>query len=125
MSHHTGTTGNVEIGTAIAGIKSWTIDYIMDELEVTDFGCSGVAEYLPGVTRWSGTFEGYKDGVPLTQACSTVSCVLSLQETSTPTQYWGGATAYITGVHATTSFDGIVSYSYDFRGSGAIIKPTT
>lgn len=118
MAHLSGKNGYVDTGSAVAGIKSWSIDYTSDAIETTDFADAGVRSYIIGCSGWSGSFEGYKDGVPQTLAGSSVT--LGLYEDAT--YLWTG-TAYITGVHATNSFDGVTSYSYDFQGTGALTVP--
>lgn len=122
MTKVSGKYGFVGASTAIAGITQFSLDYTVDMLETTDFSASGVASYIPGPTRWSGSFSGYKDGVP--QSLGTVNTVaLVLSETSASTTAWQG-TAYISGAHPNTNFDGIVSYAYDFQGNGALTVPT-
>ena len=129
MTKIAGTTGYVGASLAIAGINQWSLDYTIDMLETTDFSASGVASYIPGVCRWSGTFSGYKDGAP--QSLGTASSVnLWLMESatgavaSTETKVWKG-TAYIGGIHPTTNFDGVVSYAYDFQGTASLTIPTS
>jgi hypothetical protein len=123
MAKVSGRFGYVGASTSIAGINQWSLDYTVDMLETTDFSASGVAAYLPGVSRWSGSFSGYKDGTPVALASSAV-VNLCLSPTSGSTGAYHG-TAYISGVHPTTNFDGIVGYSYDFQGDGACSVPTT
>jgi len=115
MAHLSGKDGSVDTGSAVSGIKSWTLDYTTDALETTDFADAGVKSYIVGGSGWSGSFEGYKEGAPQTEG-SSVS--LQLNEYSTTT-YWSG-TALITGTHVTTSHDGVVSVSYNFQGTGAL-----
>ena len=122
MAHYSGKAGEVDNGAGVTGIKSWSLDYTIDPLDSTDFADVGVRTFLMGCSQWSGTFEGYKDGAPL--ALAGASITLTLKETQTGTQVWTG-TAFITGIHPITSFDGIVSYSYDFQGTGALTVPTT
>lgn len=107
---------DVEAIAEVDGIKSWTLDYTADALETTDFGDAGVKTYIISGTGWSGTFEGYKDGTPLSIGSSVI---LALGEGLTPGQQWIGD-AFITGVSASVSHDGVVSYSYTFQGSGAL-----
>ena len=114
----TGTAGDVVI---IAGIKSWSLDYVSDALETTDFAASGVREYVIGCTGWSGSFEGHKDGAPKSLAAWTV---LELRESTDSTQKWSGAIV-VTGIHSSVAFDGTVDYSYDFQGSGALTAATS
>ena len=115
MAHLAGKSGYVDTGSAVAGIKSWTLDYTSDALEATDFADTGVKSYIIGGSGWSGNFEGYKEGAP--QALAGASVTLTLHESATA--YWSGS-AFLTGVHPSTSHDGIVSVSYDFQGTGAL-----
>jgi predicted secreted protein len=118
MSHVAGKNGYVDTGSTVAGIKSWTLDYNSDALETTDFADAGVKSYIIGGSGWSGTFEGYKDGAP--QGLAGAAVTLSLYEDNT--YLWTGS-AYITGISANTSADGIVSYSYTFQGTGSLTTP--
>ena len=121
MAKLAGKAGEVDTGSSVTGIKSWTIDYVVGTLETTDFSVSGVKAFIVGGSGWSGTFEGFKDGTP--QGLAGASISLSLKESQTATQKWTGS-AFITGVHATTASDGIVSYSYDFQGTSTLTVPT-
>jgi len=114
-----GKAGQVDAASEVLGIKSWTLDYTVDTLDSTDFDDAGVKAYIVGCSGWSGSFEGYKEGgvTPLTLAGAAVN--LALKESQTDTQKWTGS-AYITGIHVNTSHDGIVTYSYDFQGTGAM-----
>ena len=118
MAHTAGTGGYVDTGSAVSGIKSWTLDYNSDVLETTDFADAGVKSYIIGGSGWSGSFEGYKDGAP--QALAGAAVTLSLYEDAT--YLWTGS-AFITGISASTSADGIVSYSYTFQGTGSLTTP--
>ncbi len=102
------------------GIKSWTLDYTADPLETTDFADSGVKSYIIGGSGWSGSFEGYKDGVPISIGSEVY---LVVGESSTASNNWIGK-AIITGAHPATSADGVVTYSYDFQGTGALEVPS-
>jgi len=102
------------------GIKSWTLDYTTSTLDTTDFADSGVRSLLPGISQWSGSFEGYKDGVPLSIGSEVY---LLFGESNTAYQGWMGK-AVITGAHPNVSYDGLVTYSYDFDGTGALEAPS-
>jgi len=123
MSHIAGKGGYVIVAstTAVAGIRSWTLDLTYDMLETTDFGSSGDKEYIAGLRGWSGTFEGFKDGVPLTTG-ATVS--LALYESSAGGQVWSGQ-AFLNGIHPNVAVDGIVTYAYDYTGTGSISLATS
>jgi len=103
------------------GIKSWTITYETDALDLTSFVHAGVSSFLPGISRWSGSFEGYKTGVPLGIGSEVY---LVLGETSTGSRCWIGK-AIITNAVPTTDHNGVVSYSYSFQGTGALEEPST
>ena len=119
MPHVSGKDGLVLIGTASStGIKAWSLDFTRVMLESTDFADVGVKAYVLAGSGWAGSFDGYKDGVPLTMGTTVVT--LTLNESATGT--WTGQ-AWITGVHPNVSFDGIVTYSYDFQGTGALAVP--
>ncbi len=112
---------HVMAAKVIAGIKSWTLDYELDALEGTGFDSNGEKEYIIGASGWKGTFEGFKDGVPLTMGSKVH---LQLGESATLTQGFLG-TVIVTGLHPVTAQDGLVTYSYDYQGSHAIAVPTT
>jgi predicted secreted protein len=105
----------------IAGIKSWTLDYNSDALETTDFAQAGVKSYIIGGSGWSGSFEGFKDGAPL-----SIGEMYGFEaaESATATQMWGGD-IFITGVSASVSHDGIDTYSYTFQGTGELRTAST
>ena len=107
---------DIRAAKEIAGIKSWTLDQSAEVADVTGFDSSGHREFTATIKSWSGSFEGYKDGAPLTIG-SLVG--LELRESQTATQQFRG-NAYITGLHGGTSVDGIVTYSYDFQGTDAL-----
>ena len=118
MAHRAGKAGQVDVGSEVTGVKSWSIDYTVDMLDTTDFGDSGVRSYVAGCSGWSGTFEGYKDGTP--EALTTGAAItLKLYETQEANEFWTGD-AYIMSVRVNTVFDGVVSYSYNFQGTGAL-----
>jgi len=125
MAHIAGKTGMVNIATVDeAGIRNWTLDYSVDMLETTDFAdgaaTNAAKTYIPGLSGWSGTFEGFKDGAP--EALGFASSVaLKLEEDAT--YFWTGS-AYITGIHPSVAVDGVVTYTYDFQGTGELTEPT-
>ena len=49
----------------ILGIKSWSLEYTVSMLNVTDFANIGVSAFIPGITEWHGSFDGIKEGVPM------------------------------------------------------------
>ena len=112
-----GKAGQVDAAAEVLGVKSWTLDYVADTLDVTDFDDAGVKAYVVAGSGWTGSFEGFKDTTPLPLAGAAVT--IKLYESQTANQFWTGS-AYITGIHVNTSHDGIVTYGYDFQGTGAL-----
>lgn len=113
--------GDVTIGDAsVAGIKSWKLDFTYDALEGTGFDSIGVKVYKSGLRGWSGSFEGYKDGVPLTIG---TEIALDLEESQTGGQLYTGQ-AIITGLHPSVSTDGLAVVSYDFQGTAGLVIAT-
>jgi len=125
-THVSGKGGAVYSTTAgataiqVSGIKSWSLDYVGEALETTDFGDSGHRTYIPGLDGWSGSFEGFKDGKPIALGHKTV---VKLYETTVTGQFWSGS-ALITGMHPTVDVDGIASMTYDFQGTAGLTIPT-
>lgn len=120
MAKVAGRSGFVGIGDSasrVLGINQWSIDYTVDMLETTDFSASGVASYIPGVSRWAGTFSGYKDGAP--QGLGVTNSVSIFLAESAATN-WSGL-AFISGIHPATNHDGVVSYAYDFQGTAGLV----
>ena len=112
---------DIRAAKLIAGINSWSLDYTSDAIESTDFGSAGVKAYIVGGSGWAGSFAGYKEGIPL--SIGEIYGV-SLAESSTATEMWLG-NAIITGVHPSVGHDGIVSYSYDYQGTGNLTVAST
>jgi len=123
MAHIAGRTGMVNISGDIAGCRSWSIDYMVDMLDTTDFAdgaaTNSARTFLPGLSQWSGSFEIVKDGAPMALGTSATPVTLKLEEATTT--FWQGS-AFITGIHATNSVDGLVMYTMDFQGTGELTE---
>lgn len=104
------------------GIKSWTLEYSRTMLNKTDFSDVGISAFIPGISEWHGTFEGLKSSAPMSVAGAEVYIVLG--ETSTGSQCWIGK-AILSNARPSTDHDGLVTYGYDFQGTGALQPPTT
>lgn len=115
---------DVSLLKLVDGIKSWTLDYTVDTLDTTDFVAGGTTPFsrtfLPGLSGWSGSFEGYKYETPLALGFAS-EVMLILGESKTTGQTWMGD-AIITGIHPSVAIDGVVTYSYDFQGSGELTE---
>jgi len=118
MARLKGCGGNVKIATvAIAGIRSWSLDYVMNIEDTTGFDSACHKAFTPTMDEWAGTFEGMKDGAPI--AIGT-EVALELEESATANQEWTGQ-AIITAIHPNTPVAGVVAYSYDFQGTGSLV----
>jgi len=107
---------DVQALAIVDGVKSWSLDSTTDALEVTDFADGGTRAYIAGCSGWTGSFEGSKDGAPLSIGSEVR---VALAESTTSGQCWLGL-AILTGLHPSASFDGVVTYSYDFQGTEAL-----
>jgi len=122
MARLVGYGGEVTVATVpVTGIKSWKLDYTFDTLEGTGFDSGGAKVYTPGLKGWNGSFEGYKDGAPLTIG---TEIALVLKESATGTQKYNGQ-AIVTGLHPSVGVDGLAVMSYDFQGTAGLTVPTT
>jgi hypothetical protein len=119
LANATFSIDDVEAVAEIDGIKSWTLDYTAELLETTDFADDGLKSFMVGSTAWQGSFEGYKDGVPLAIGSEVI---LVFGESATAYNNWIGK-AVVTGAHPNVSIDGLVTYSYDYFGTGALQVP--
>ena len=106
----------IRVGTSVAGIRSWSLDYIANVVDSTSFQDGQAKVFTVTQMEWSGSFDGFKDGAPLTIG-EVVH--LELRESSTSTQQWRGS-AIITAARPSESVDGLVMYSYDFQGIHAL-----
>lgn len=111
---------DVEALTEVDGIKSWTLSYNVAEHNTTDFASAGTSEFIPGVSEWSGSFEGYKDGAPLSIGTEVY---LLLGESNTDGQGFVGK-AIITNCESNSSPDAVNAMSYTFRGTGILSLAT-
>ena len=121
MGQISGKAGEVLVAAAtVNGIKSWTVDYVVDALDTTDFADSGKRTFIAGLSGWSGSFEGFKDGAP---TAIGAEIALILEESTDATQKYTGQ-AILTGSHPVVSVDGIVGMAYDFQGTSTLTVPT-
>ncbi len=110
----------------IDGMKSWTLSASVDMLDTTTFdegkATNSPRQFVPGLSQWSGTFEGFKDGVPPMLGYGS-SIVLALSESLTAGQSWLGD-AFITDISPTIAVDGSVDYTFSFQGTGNLTVAT-
>lgn len=128
MATHKGAEGTVKIGSnSLAEITSWSISETADTLEDTSMGDSA-RTYLSSLTSWDGSADVFWDETDTTgQGAATVGATLTLnvypEGDATGDTYYTGS-AIVTGVSRTASFDGMITASITFRGTGALTETT-
>jgi len=122
MAELSGKGGDVTMSCGDVSVHSWTLSYVGDALETTDFDdSSGGRSYIPGLTSWSGSYDCYYDATNLKAPGTTGSIVLKMSTGATVG--WKGDIV-ITGMDITTAVDGIVTQTYTFQGNGALAAST-
>ncbi len=123
MARVIGYDGQVDAPGAIVGIREWSIDYVAAPLDSSGYDGGQDKTFIVGQKEWSGSFSGFKDGAPIPLG---TPILFDLHEDSAvATQKWEG-NGYITNIRPASSVDGIVTYAYDFQGTGTLVTiPTT
>ena len=121
MARIAGYGGDLLAPGIIAGIREWSLDYTAAAIDTSGFDGGQAKNFTVGQTEWSGSFNGFKDGAPLAIGTEIVA---EFQESGVATQKWSG-TIVITSIKPDTAVDGVVSYGYEFQGTGALTVPTT
>ena len=117
-----GKSGAVEIAAGeIAGINTWSLSYDYSTVAVTDFQDDGVTAKISTISEWSGSFSGFKDAAPITLAGAIVA--VELKESETAGQTWTG-NCILTNLSSEVAFEGAVTYSYTFEGTGVLTIAT-
>ena len=128
MANLSGTAGSVvyggTAGTAIEGMKSWSLDVAVGELDASSFGSTWKL-VEGGIKEWSGSAEGNADDGDLMQSsiwtnlqAGTKVVMVFAMGTA---RKWSG-TALITGSSPSISFDGLGAESYSFTGHGPLTR---
>lgn len=128
MAVLSGTAGSVvyggTAGTAIENMKSWTLDVAAGELDASAFGSTWKLTEA-GIKEWGGSAEGNADDGTAMQASAWTALgagtkVVMLFALGGSDYYHG--TAIITGQSTGSSFDGLATTSYTFKGHGPLTK---
>ena len=102
--------------------RSWSLDFVADVHDVTDFSSTGDRTFIGGLRTWTGTWECLLDGTldPLlgTGASLGGAAVTVTLQASTGRTYAGSAT--VTGIHASVNVDSPNIMSVDVQGTGAL-----
>ena len=114
-------------GKYTSHVHAWSMDVVTDALEdtaweyttLTTGGASGASanlgwrSYKAGLSGFSGSFECYHDSVPAGVADGTSAMLYLYVDADT---YWYGV-AFITGVHPSSTIDGMQTVTIDFQGA--------
>ena len=128
MATFAGSGGIIKIGnTAVAEVRSYSIDETMDTLEDTAMGDTS-RTYKPSLKTFSGSADVFFDDTDTSgQGALTVgsSGTLSvLMEGDTQGDHSLAGAILVTGRTITASFDGLVEASITFQGTGALTEAT-
>ena len=116
MAEVAGKTGSITCTGLTAGVKSWSLNLVGDALETTDYSDVGVRTYIVGALGWTGSCEINWDTAN-TITVGDVIAALVFSIVGATEKYTGEA--IVTGISVSSSFDGVVTASITFQGSGA------
>lgn len=132
MATHTGSEGTVKVGTAgsdtaIAEIRSFSIEETADTLETTSMGDSP-RTYVASLKQFTGSIDVFWDETNTGgQTALTVGASVTLNlypEGATSGDTYYGGTAIVTGRTINSTFDGLVEMTISVQGSGALTETT-
>lgn len=100
----------------VTNIRSWTIDYVADVAETTDFPAAGVKEFIVGGTGWTGSYDGIVDDTAVQVAAGTTATIEFKMD---GTRKVAGA-VIILGPSISVAVDSEETVSYAFQGTGGL-----
>ena len=123
MASITGKGGCVKNDTTvIVGIKEWSMDYVADMFDVTEFADTAPSHKskLSGLKAATGSFSGnMTDGSTGVLGALTLGTSYTLNlETDGTDSY--GMTAFITGISSNVVVDGEATVTASFESSGDV-----
>ena len=116
MAEVAGKGGSITCTGLTAGVKAWSLNLVGDALETTDYSDVGVRTYIVGALGWTGSCEINWDTAN-TITVGDVIAALVFSIVGATEKYTGEA--IVTGISVSSSFDGVVTASITFQGSGA------
>jgi predicted secreted protein len=128
MATHTGSEGTVKIGsTAVAAIRSYTLNENADTVEDTSMG-SNVRSYKPSLKSFDGSLDVFwVESDTGGQDALTVQAEITFSvypEGSTTGDVYYTGSAIVTSRSITASYDGMVEMSIGIQGNGALTSAT-
>lgn len=128
---YTGESGRVEFdvtgsSTAVASVRSFTIDQETQTIESTAMGAAG-RQYKAGLTQFSGTMDVYvvdDDAAQnaLFSGIGATPATVTLYPSGNTTGVSLSGEVIVTGHSITSNFDGMVEASITFQGVGELTK---
>lgn len=132
MATTTGSEGTVKVGTAgsdtaIAEIRSFSIEETGDTLETTSMGDTA-RTHVASLKTFTATVDVFWDetntgGQVALQVGSSVTLNLYPEGATSGDTYYTG-TAIVTGRTINSTFDGLVEMTISVQGSGALTETT-
>jgi predicted secreted protein len=128
MATHTGSEGTVKIGsTAVAEIRSYTLNENGDTLEDTSMGDTA-RTYKPSLKSFDGSLDVFwVESDVGGQDALTVEAEITFSvypEGSTTGDVYYTGSAIVTSRSITASYDGMVEMSIGIQGNGALTSAT-
>ena len=116
ISEVAGKDGSITCTGLTVGIKAWTLNLVGDAIETTDYSDAGIRTFIVGCKGWTGSCEGNWDTAnTITVGDSIAALVFSVVGA---TEKYTGA-AIVTVANIVSSFEGVVTMSISFQGTGA------
>jgi predicted secreted protein len=127
MATHTGSEGNIKIGSTILGeLRSYTLESTSDTIEDTSLGDTS-RTFKTGLKGFSGSaslfFDEADAGQLLVTAGSSITIKVFPEGASTGDKFYEGS-AIVTAYNISASFDGMVEAELTFTGTGALSLST-
>jgi len=128
MATHTGSEGTVKIGsTAVAEIRSYTLNENADTLEDTSMGDTA-RTYKPSLKSFDGSLDVFwvesdAGGQDALTVDSEITFSVYPEGSTTGDVYYTGS-AIVTSRSITASYDGMVEMSIGIQGNGALSSAT-
>ena len=127
MATFKGSDGIVKAGgTAIAEIRSFSVEQTADTIEDTKMGDSA-RTYKPSLTSFTASIDAIFDDTDSVQESLTIGAELAflfLPEGSSTGDYQLSGSGIVTGISQSQSFDGLVERSFTVQGNGALTVGT-
>lgn len=131
MAVLSGENGTVKYGTdsggastAVANVRSWTVDHTKDVIETSKMGDSS-RNYISGLHSFTGSMEVIYDstetGATVFDTANDSALHVEFFPATTGGQKYEGD-VIVTSVSRTASFDDLVTATVSFQGTGPLIE---